>query len=114
MESVKDILNFCNSAIFYDYKNVGITSELNQVRKSTINSFYKTVPHSRILVSLCIIDDIILKINNNDIEDIIENILDLREKILYMLEFEKLIRDEQQTDRPNLNDNESDSYCPNK
>ena len=39
MESVKDILYFCNSSIFYDYKNVGITCELNQVRKCKINSF---------------------------------------------------------------------------
>ena len=44
-----------------------------------------------------------LKINNNDIEDIMEKIHDLREKILYMLSFEKLSRDKQQTDRPILN-----------
>ena len=40
----------------------------------------------------------ILKINNNLIENIFENIHDLRENIIYMLEFEKLVRDEQQTD----------------
>ena len=50
MESVKDILNFCNSAIFYDYKNVRITCELNQLRKCISNSFYKTIPDSRIRV----------------------------------------------------------------
>ena len=44
------------------------------------------------------IDDIILKINNNDIEDILENIDGLREIILYMLSFENTVRDEQQTD----------------
>ena len=33
MESVKDLLNFCNAAIFYDYKNVEHTCELNHVRK---------------------------------------------------------------------------------
>ena len=96
MESVQDILNFCNAAVFCVYTNVGITCELNQVRKCIINSFYKTIPHTRILVSLSLIDDIILKINKNDIENIIENIHDLRENILYMLSFEKLIRDEQQ------------------
>ena len=37
-----------------------------------------------------------LKNNNNDIEKIIENIHDLRKNILYMLSFEKLVRDEQQ------------------
>ena len=100
------MLNFCNAAVFYDYTDIGITCELNQVRKCIINRFYKTIPDSRIRVSLSIIDDTFLKINDNSIEDIIENIHDLREKILYMLSFEKLIRDEQQTDRPILNEDD--------
>ena len=103
METIKDILNFCNAAVFYDYTNIGIRVELNQVRKCIINTFYKTIPDSRTPVSLSIIDDIILKINNNDTK----NIHDLRENILYMLAFEKLIRDEQQkVIEPNLNDDE--------
>ena len=93
MESVKDILNFCNAAVFYDYTNIGFTCELNQVRESVINSFYTTIPHTRILVSLSIIDDIISKINDNDIENNFENIPDLRENLLYMLSFENLIKD---------------------
>ena len=71
METVKDILNFCNAAVFCDYTNIGITCELNQVRKCIFNSFFKTIPDSRIRVSLSIIDDIVLKINDNDIENII-------------------------------------------
>ena len=106
METIKDNSTFCNAAIFYDYKNLYIIAELNQERKCIINSFYETIPHSRIFVSLSIIDDVILKINDNDIENIIEKIHDLRENILYMLSFEKLIRDEQQTDRPISNDND--------
>ena len=51
METIKVIMNFCNAAIFYDYKNVEITCGLNQVRKNIKNSFYKTIPHTRILVS---------------------------------------------------------------
>ena len=31
METTKDILNFCNSAVCYDYKNIGIIEELGQV-----------------------------------------------------------------------------------
>ena len=93
MESVKDILNFCEAAVFYDYTNIGITCELNQVRESVINSFYTTIRHTRVLVSLSIIDDIISKINDNDIENNIGNIPDLRKNILYMLSFEKLIKD---------------------
>ena len=34
------------------------------------------------------------------------NIHDLRENILYMLSFEKLVKDEQKTDRPILNDDD--------
>ena len=103
MTTVKDILNFCNAAVFYDYTDIRITSEMNQVRKYIINSFYKSIPDSRIRLSLSIIDDISLKNNNNDIEDIIENIHDVRENTLYMLSFEQLLRDEQQTDRSILN-----------
>ena len=79
---------------------------MNQVRKCIINSFYKTTPDSRIHVSLSIFDDIIIKINNNDIEDIVENFDDLREKKLYMLSFENIIRDALQTDRPILNEDD--------
>ena len=61
METIKDKLNFCKSVVFYDYKNLGIIEELNQVRKCIIISFYKTFPDSRIRVSLSIIDDINLK-----------------------------------------------------
>ena len=106
MKIVKDILNFCNDAVFYDYTNLEICGELDQVRKGIINNFYKTIPYTRILISLSIIDDIILKMNNNDIKDILENIHDLRENILYMLSFEKVVRDEQQTDRVFLNEDD--------
>ena len=61
MENVKDLINFCNDAVFYDYKNIGIICELNPVRTFIIIRFYKTIPYSRILVSLSIIDDITLK-----------------------------------------------------
>ena len=36
---------------FMILQNIGNTRELNQVRKGIINSFYKTIPHTRILVS---------------------------------------------------------------
>ena len=49
METLKDLINFCNAALFYEYKNVGITEELHQVRKCTINSFLKQFPVVEIL-----------------------------------------------------------------
>ena len=47
METIKDIMNFCNAAVFYDYTNIGITCEMSQVRKCIFNIFYKTIPHTR-------------------------------------------------------------------
>ena len=96
METAKGLLNFCNDAVFYDYKNIGIISELNPVRTFIINRFHKTIPYTRILVSLSIIDDIILKINSSDIENVLDDVHNLRENVLYMLSFEKTVNDEQQ------------------
>ena len=95
METIKDILNFCNGAVFYDYTKMGISCELNELRKCIVNSFYKTIPDSRIRVSLYIIDDIILKFNKNDVENILEKIHDLNGNILYMPSFEKIVGVEQ-------------------
>ena len=91
MKTIKDVSNFCTAAIFYDYENKEIIEELDQVRNYLIDSFYKTIPITIILRSLSIIDDVILKINDNDIEYINDDIHNLREKIIYMLSFEKLI-----------------------
>ena len=55
-------------------------------------------------MSLSVIEDIILKFHDNDFEKSIEKIHDLGENILYTLSFEKLVRDEQQTIQPILND----------
>ena len=33
MERVRVLLNFCNAAIFYDYKIISIIQELNRARK---------------------------------------------------------------------------------
>ena len=40
MEIVKDLSNFCNAAVFCDYTNIGLTCELNQVRKCINHSFF--------------------------------------------------------------------------
>ena len=93
METVKDILNFCNHALFYDHENIGVAVECDQVRKYIIRSFHKTIPNTTIIATLSIIDGIILKIHDNDIENICENIHDSRENILFMISFEKLIKD---------------------
>ena len=92
--------------LFYDYKNIGIICELSPVRTFMIKRFYKAIPDSRIRVSLSIIDEIILKINDNDIDKFLENIHDLGENVLYMLSFQNFIRDEEQSERSTLNEND--------
>ena len=52
---------------------------------------YKTIPYTRILASLSVIDDISLKVNSGDIERIFDDVHSLRENILYMLSGEKTI-----------------------
>ena len=86
-------MNFCNAATFYDYENDGIIEKLSRIRKCISDSFFKKIPNIKLLTTLNLIDDIILKINDNNIENSIDNIYDLREKIIYMLSFEKLIKD---------------------
>ena len=80
---------------------------MNQVRKSINNSFYKTIPDSRIRLNLSISDDIISKYNKNDIEEVIENTHDLIENILFILSLEKFVRDVLQTGRPILNEDDN-------
>ena len=55
METVKDIVNFCDAAVLYDYKNIDNIDEINQARKCIINSFHETKPVSGILITLSII-----------------------------------------------------------
>ena len=83
-ELKKDILNFCDDAMFYNHKNVEIIGNFNQVRKCIINAFYNTSTYTRIVVCLSIIDFLIFKIVNDDIEKILNSINELRENIIYM------------------------------
>ena len=97
METKKHIFNFCNAAVFYDYKNIGNIKELNQAHKCIINNFHRTTPVDRILLlltTISFIDIEILKTHVNVIQNVIENVHVLREILLYMLSFEKVIREE--------------------
>ena len=93
METDKELFNFFNKAIFYDYKNLECLSDLNIVRKCIINRFHETIPVSRILFALSIIDVMILKIFNNEIDNILNNVHDLRENIINMISFEKTAKE---------------------
>ena len=92
MDTIKETLTICNESHWYDYENM---SELNSLRKYLIDYFYDTIPQERLLISLKIIDIIILKIYDNDTQDINKDIFKLREQILYMPSFEKVVKDNQ-------------------
>ena len=92
MDTIKEILNICNESHWYDYENM---SELNSLRKYLIDYFYDTIPQERLLISLNIFDNIVLKIYDDDTQEINNEIFKLREQILYMLSFEKVVKDDQ-------------------
>ena len=71
------------------------------MRKYIINRFHESIPSSRIILTLSIIDEIILKVCDNDIDDILRDIHELRENILYMRSFEKTIEEESESEEEN-------------
>ena len=92
MDTIKEILTICNESLWYDYS---IITEFNKLRKYNIEYIYDTIPQERLLISLHIIDNIILKIYDNDTKEINQYIDKLREQVLYMVSFEKTIKDGQ-------------------
>ena len=63
----------------FDYLNI---SQLNSLGKYLIEYFYDIIPQEKLIISLKIIDKIILKIYDNDKEEINSDIYKLREEIL--------------------------------
>ena len=90
MDTIKEILNISSESHWYDYENI---SEFNSLRKYSTDYFYDTIPQERLLISLNIFDNIILKIYDN--KEVNNDIFNLREEILYMLSFEKVVKDDQ-------------------
>ena len=94
MNTAKEILDFCNDALIYDY-NIGIICDLNRVREFLLNRFRGTIPHTRILSTISIIDDIILKVcNDDDDKNILNDVHNLGKNIVLMFSDEKSIQDE--------------------
>ena len=94
MKTDKDMFKFFNEFIFLDHSCYGVNIEVDILRKYIINRFHKTIPSTRILTVLSIIDDIILKIFNNDLEGVQDKMYDVRENVMYMLSFEKVDEEE--------------------
>ena len=98
MNVIKEIFQMCDQALFYKYENEKNICDFNRLRKYLLKYFYDKIPENRILISLNIIDNIILKIYNNDTDDMHEIIHKLREEILYMLSFIKTSEEESESE----------------
>ena len=94
METIKDILSICNAAVFYEYKNNCNMDDLNQLGKCIINNLHELVPPSRVKLSLSVSVDMILKISDNDYAKIMDKLNELKEKILYMIGFHRVVRED--------------------
>ena len=86
---IKEILTICNESYWFDYSNI---SEFNKLYKYIIKYFYDNIPKERLIIPLNIIDNISLKIYDN--KEVNNDIFKLREEILYMLSFEKVVKDD--------------------
>ena len=91
MESDKVMFKFFNEFIFLDLFEVGNDVKVNDLRKYIINRFCKTITHSRIVTTLSLIDDVILKLHVKNLEGIQDDMYSVRENVMYMLSFEKFV-----------------------
>ena len=87
MENDKDMFKFFNEIIFLDHLKVGVDAKVNDLRKYMINRFYQSILPSRILTTLSLLDDAILKLHDTNLEGIQDDIYDVRENVMYMLSF---------------------------
>ena len=94
MKTDNDIFKFLKEFVFLDHSNSGFVIEVDILRKYIINRFHKTIPATRMLTVLSLIDDIILKIFSKDLEGIQKDMYEVRENILYMLSCENVVEEE--------------------
>ena len=69
MESKEDILDFCNESLLFDYEKDDIINQLNQLLFCIYIEFKENISDDEILKTSSVITDIILKINNEDIDN---------------------------------------------
>ena len=109
MKSDKDMFKFFNEFIFLDHSEVGIDVKVNDLRKYILNRFYNTIPQSRILTTLSLIDDVILKLQDKNIEGIQDDMYSVRENVMYMISLEKFFNE-----NPVCDENDDDHVDKNE
>ena len=91
MQSDKGMFKLSNEYNFPDHSEVGIDVKVNDLRKYIINRLYKTIPPSRILSTLSLIDDFILKLSDKNLEGIEIIMYSVGENVMKMLSFETFV-----------------------
>ena len=89
MENDKDMLKLFNEFVFPNHLEVGVDVNVNVLRKYNKNTFQEIIPSSRILTTLSLLDDVILKLHDKNLEGIKDDMYSVRENVMYMLSFEK-------------------------
>ena len=90
MVTIKQVLDICNEALYYEYNGLTDIEEIDIIHLYIVDNFIKPKPRTNVLESLSIIDDIILKICfNEDVENILKYVDDLRTKIICMMVADK-------------------------
>ena len=52
MDTIKNIFEICDEALFYKYEDDTNINDFNRLRKYLIKKFYDKIPSERILISL--------------------------------------------------------------
>ena len=63
------MFKFFNEFIFVDHLEVGVDVKVNVLRKYNTNRFHETIPSTRILSTLSLLDDVVLKLHDKQIQD---------------------------------------------
>ena len=93
MENDKDVFKFFNEVIFVDRLAFGVDVNINDLKKCNISRFHETIPSSRIITTLSLLDEVILKLHDKNLEGIQDDMYDVRENVMYMLSFEKFVNE---------------------
>ena len=112
METDKDKFNCFEEFTFLNHLQVGVDVKVNVLRKYIINRFHNTIPPSRILTTLSLIDDIILKLHDKNLEGIQDDMYSERENVMYMLSFEKFVDENEK--KISQNKDYIQNFCNNR
>ena len=98
-----------NEFIFRDHSETGVDVNVNVLRKYIINGFHETIPSSRILTTLSLLVDVILKLHDKNLEGLQDDMYNVHENVMYMLSFQKFV-----DENPVCDENDDDNDGKNE